>query len=108
MRVSRLMASALLIMALWTTGCELQPANKTPPPGPTETVEKAKKTEVEPTKPEPTESPKTEEKEATMGIKKEPFGKTKDGQEVTLYTVTNKNGLVLKMIDYGATVVSME
>ena len=41
-------------------------------------------------------------------VKTESFGKTKDGEEVTLYTVTNKNGLVLKMIDYGATVVSIE
>lgn len=40
--------------------------------------------------------------------KTESFGKTKEGQEVTLFTVTNKNGLVLKMIDYGATVVSVE
>jgi len=41
-------------------------------------------------------------------VKTESFGQTKDGQEVTLYTCTNKNGLVLKMIDYGATVVSVE
>ncbi len=36
-----------------------------------------------------------------MSITKTPFGKTKDGQEVSLYTCVNKNGLVLKMTEYG-------
>ena len=43
-----------------------------------------------------------------MPITKASFGKTKDGTEVFLYTITNKNGLVLKMTNYGATVVSLE
>ena len=43
-----------------------------------------------------------------MSITKASFGKMKDGTEVFLYTITNKNGLVLKMTNYGATVVSME
>lgn len=43
-----------------------------------------------------------------MSITKEAYGKTKDGQAVDLYTCTNRNGLVLKMTNYGATVVSME
>ena len=43
-----------------------------------------------------------------MTVTKEAYGKTKDGQSVDLYTCTNKNGLVLKMTNYGATVVSME
>jgi aldose 1-epimerase len=41
-------------------------------------------------------------------VKSESFGQTKAGVEVTLFTCTNKQGLVLKMIDYGATVVSLE
>ena len=43
-----------------------------------------------------------------MNIETTAFGSTDDGQSVTLYTCTNANGLVLKMIDYGAIVVSLE
>lgn len=35
-------------------------------------------------------------------LKEEPFGKTADGQEVKIYTLTNKNGLVAKVMTYGA------
>lgn len=45
---------------------------------------------------------------AKMSIQKSPFGKTAEGQEVSLFTCVNANGLVLKMTDYGATVVSVE
>ncbi|MHC5060165.1 MAG: aldose epimerase family protein [Planctomycetota bacterium] len=37
-----------------------------------------------------------------MEIKKEAFGKTADGQAVDLYTLTNKNGLVVKITNFGA------
>ena len=43
-----------------------------------------------------------------MEIKSEDFGQTSAGEKVTLFTCTNANGYVLKMIDYGATVVSFE
>src|SRR5688500_15502900 len=43
-----------------------------------------------------------------MGVEKASFGKTKDGTEVFLYTCTNENGLVLKLTNYGATVVAVE
>ena len=43
-----------------------------------------------------------------MKIEKTSFGKTQDGQEISLFTCVNGNGLVLKMIDYGAIVVSLE
>ncbi len=36
------------------------------------------------------------------------FGTTPDGQQVQLYTLTNKNGLVAKITNYGATLVSLE
>ncbi|MCH2179775.1 MAG: galactose mutarotase [Mariniblastus sp.] len=43
-----------------------------------------------------------------MGVTTESFGKTANGQPVTKYTCTNAHGLVLEMIDYGATVISMK
>lgn len=41
-----------------------------------------------------------------MEIKKSSFGKTKDGQEVTLYSLSNKNGMTAEFIDFGAILVS--
>ncbi|MFM2095757.1 MAG: hypothetical protein RIS70_2881 [Planctomycetota bacterium] len=43
-----------------------------------------------------------------MSIQKASYGKTKDGTEVFLYTCTNQNGLVVRITNYGATVVSVE
>ena len=45
---------------------------------------------------------------STAGITKEPFGKTAEGVEVEIYTCTNANGLVMKLTNYGAIVVSLE
>lgn len=42
------------------------------------------------------------------GIRSESFGRTDDGQEVTLYDLANTNGLRAKVIDYGAILVSLE
>lgn len=44
---------------------------------------------------------------STMEIKEEPFGTTPDGQEIKLYTLTNKNGLLVKVSNYGAIVNSI-
>jgi aldose 1-epimerase len=44
----------------------------------------------------------------TMSIDKTSFGKTKDGQAVTLFTLHNSHGLIVKLMDYGAIVVSVE
>jgi aldose 1-epimerase len=41
-------------------------------------------------------------------IKKEPFGKTADGQAVDLYTLTNAGGLEARIMTYGGTVVSLK
>jgi aldose 1-epimerase len=38
----------------------------------------------------------------------EPFGKTEDGTPVEAFTLRNKNGVTLRAITYGATVVSLE
>ncbi|QCR23029.1 aldose epimerase family protein [Pontibacter sp. SGAir0037] len=49
----------------------------------------------------------TSDQQNNMEIKKESFGKTKDGQETSLYTLTNANGMVVKITDYGATITSI-
>ncbi|MGH9769926.1 MAG: galactose-1-epimerase, partial [Blastocatellia bacterium] len=41
-------------------------------------------------------------------LKKEVFGKTKDGQNVDLYTLTNANGVEARITTYGAIVVSLK
>jgi aldose 1-epimerase len=38
------------------------------------------------------------------GVTVEPFGTTKDGQEVELYTLTNANGMVVSVMTYGGIV----
>lgn len=42
-----------------------------------------------------------------MSITTRSFGTTKDGAEVTLYTITNNNGMSFSAIDYGANLVSL-
>jgi aldose 1-epimerase len=51
-------------------------------------------------------SSKTIKKDKSM-IEKKSFGKLTDGAEVTLYTLKNAKGMEAKIIDYGATVVSL-
>src|SRR5262245_43278626 len=43
-----------------------------------------------------------------LNVESKPFGKTKDGQEVNVFTLTNSRGVKVRMIDYGATVISVE
>jgi len=42
-----------------------------------------------------------------MAITQKPFGKAPDGSPVTLYTLTNKNGSSISVIDYGAILTSI-
>lgn len=42
-----------------------------------------------------------------MSISTKSFGKTKNGEEVTRYTITNKNGLSVSALDYGAVIVNL-
>lgn len=42
-----------------------------------------------------------------MSIKKSTFGKTKDGQNVSLYTLTNASGMRAVFIDFGAILVKL-
>jgi hypothetical protein len=41
-------------------------------------------------------------------IEAKPFGKTKDGTPITVYTLINGRGLKARLIDYGATLISLE
>jgi len=43
-----------------------------------------------------------------MKVQQESFGRTPDGQEVTLYTLANANRLRARIIDYGTILVSLE
>jgi aldose 1-epimerase len=57
-------------------------------------------------------APKPQEREVKEAIQmtanKEPFGQTLDGRQITLYTLTNSNGLKARIINYGAILVSLE
>ncbi len=44
---------------------------------------------------------------AEVDVHTKPFGKTPDGDAVTLYTLTNSNKVIAGVIDYGATLVSI-
>src|SRR5690242_4884983 len=44
----------------------------------------------------------------TAAITKVPFGKMPDGVEVSLYTLTNKNGVEMQVINYGAIITSLK
>ncbi len=55
-----------------------------------------------------TDSTKQATNETTpMNVKKETFGKTKEGTEVNLYTLTNGNGMTVKITNYGGIVTSI-
>jgi aldose 1-epimerase len=49
---------------------------------------------------------KSNEKESSMSITKKPFGKV-DGKEVYLFTLKNKNGMIVKITNYGGIVTSI-
>jgi aldose 1-epimerase len=46
--------------------------------------------------------------EAKSKMQKQLFGKTEDGQQADLYTLTNKNGVEAQITNYGGTVVSLK
>ncbi|MDO5554737.1 MAG: aldose epimerase family protein [Planctomycetia bacterium] len=50
----------------------------------------------------------TQAGEAEMGIKSAPFGKTKEGAEVTAWTLTNKAGMTVTILDFGGVIYSLE
>jgi len=44
----------------------------------------------------------------SRGIRKSSFGRLPDGPEIDLYTLTNANGLSVKIMNYGATLVEIQ
>ena len=42
-----------------------------------------------------------------MKLTQKAFGKTKDGEQATLYTISNNNGMEVSITDYGANIVSI-
>ncbi len=73
-------------------------------PGPA-TVAAAPSPEPQPAAAVETAAPKTTE--PMKAITKAPFGNA-DGKEITLYTLTNTNGLILKVMNFGATVTEFD
>ena len=59
-------------------------------------------------KKEPAPAQPVVKEKVQMSITKEPFGQPQDGEEVDLYTLTNANGLIAKITNYGAILVSLE
>ena len=53
------------------------------------------------------DEPKAEEI-TKMGIDKEAYGTTPDGEKVELFTLTNSNGIKVGIINYGGIVTSIE
>jgi aldose 1-epimerase len=43
-----------------------------------------------------------------LNVEQQPFGKTRDGKQVAVYTLTNGRGAKVRLIDYGATLISVE
>lgn len=71
--------------------------------------------ETAPTEPDATSTTSSTEaktpspaSDPNMNVEVKPFGKTADGEAVELITLTNINGMVAKLITYGATLISLE
>jgi aldose 1-epimerase len=54
------------------------------------------------------ESHSSEAPKVNANVKKESYGKTPQGEQVDLYTLTNAHGLCVKIITYGATIIDVE
>jgi len=112
-RFDLVVLSLTCCLALLLAGCQ----NQAPPAsgGPAVDVTTADQPDTAaaaPAEPAPSEAPASEpsasESETKMSHTKTAFGKTADGIEGDLYTLTNANGVVLKMTNFGAIVVSLE
>lgn len=50
----------------------------------------------------------TKDPQKTLSLRKDPLSEQINGQDVTQFILQNENGLIVKLIDYGATVVSVQ
>ena len=57
---------------------------------------------------EPSAAGKPAQGGTAMDIQKQPFGRTPDGADIEVYTLTNDKGLKARVMTYGATLVSLE
>ena len=48
------------------------------------------------------------DQETKPTMEKKAFGKLDDGQQMDLYTLTNKNGMQVSITNFGATIVSIK
>lgn len=60
------------------------------------------------TRPEPLKAAPPEKTAAASKVSQAPFGKLPDGKQVDVFTLTNSGGLVAKIMNYGATLVSLK
>jgi aldose 1-epimerase len=92
-----------------TKPAETKPAETKPAetkPAETKPAE-TKPAETKPTEKKPSDStPAVDEKK--MSVSKQAYGKLPDGTEVEQYTLTNPNGMKVKIITYGAVITSVE
>jgi aldose 1-epimerase len=84
-------AAVLGIVAATAIGCPAQPAKDSPK-------------DKQPSTPKAFSSSETPK----VSITKETFGKTPEGEQVDLYTLTNAQGLRVKIMTYGATIIDVE
>lgn len=109
-----LLVVVLGVVLVAAAGCGEKPADpaekKSPDaksakmPGPAEPAEKPP-SDVQPTD---TPGPAEPESEVKMSCDKQPYGKLEDGTQVDQYTLTNDNGLRVKVITYGAIITSVQ
>lgn len=111
-----LLAAALMIHACGCDSGRKAPAENPSPAAPTgdpattppETTPADNPLQTPPTTDAPATTDPQSETRPNMSIEKLEFGTTPAGEKVDMYVCTNEHGLVLKMINLGATVVAME
>ena len=116
MRIWQLAFTLMIAVVLVTGGCSDKPADAPPvdpaqvdPAEPADPAAPTEPTDPAPTEPEePATTTPSESEEFTMGIEKKPYGALEDGTEVFQYVLTNDNGVRVKLITFGARVVSIE
>src|SRR5262245_53075519 len=95
--------AATAILSVGCGGAQQVPCKVEPPPAPAA----APAAQPQPAAAVEPPSGKAAEPVKPAAVSKAPFGKA-DDKEITLYTLTNANGLVLKVMNYGAAVTELQ